>query len=701
MLSNTMRPQIKTFILSVALLPCPLFSGVEFSSNKKGSDDGVFVSVCVRPVTTTQTYCAPQVFTFVRTVFSSLRAHTIQKHSSFTTSQWDNFFSNMAGQSVHLLHQVDRNDLFCQFNLYQFPSFRAYIATLEGYHEAMVGLNNQIMQDKTLAKNLDNVFIARRSSVKDFISKEAEQSKQVLAMRHQERVRVQQAAIAKQREAIAQQVTATIQAQKKDLTAIVDTARSIEKAQSPNEKAIMNRAYVIEKTIDENFASRTQKYTVLSVANPLLQALDLDADNFKQCHGNALQQHIHDEFVTNVNRASLLNERHGHISGVRHIAESAVEFAHVGMAYNNAGHVKQAMAISNLVSALNDYGWAVVQGVGDGVVNTVRTLSHPIDIVLNIGHATEAVIYHLGKVLYEVCDITGTYLLDPIAGQDKIYAYEKPIKAIYREIYEKYQSISGPEIVRGTIAFGTEAYLTAKCLDVSGKFYAKAQAKVVEFTKKIEQGLATAPKLLASAEGFEVLVAGEAAETVMLSAQENAGVAGARKVSTTLKTMHEPIAWHELDPALGDLTKIKEAESLLKSIDAADPSKHPLAILVKTGQKNATSGNLGTARGALYELEVAAQLEAKGEKVSKFGEYLGNGKASRDFDISTQSKLIECKNWNWEQVNVTDIRSKLQQQKLIADHLKKSYAVYSKGPIPENWKTWFIEKNIIFHEGTI
>ena len=80
-------------------------------------------------------------------------------------------------------------------------------------------------------------------------------------------------------------------------------------------------------------------------------------------------------------------------------------------------------------------------GVGDGFKNVAQNAAnlalHPIDSASNIASAVESVAYHLGVVLYEVCDITGTYLKDPVAAQDKIYAHADNIKALYKEMREK------------------------------------------------------------------------------------------------------------------------------------------------------------------------------------------------------------------------------------------------------------------------
>jgi len=657
--------------------------------------------------------------------FTGLNNQTRRRLAAYTIQEWRNYFAEL-NKGVH--PQLLNSAIFHQFNFYQFPVFRDYIATLPGYHEAIVFFHDRLAHDPMFAKQLASVSIGRRQNLKDFICKQVEHSKTVVAQQHEQYQRaLQQAAITKQQqeiiakqqqEMLAQQqavalceaqAIATIRSQQEDLAAIVGAVQSIEKPRTESEMKLVDHAKAIKAATHENFAYTTQKYQLVPSAQRLLNDVGINTNDFTQCHGTAIQHNIHNELVSNINRAAMIYTAHHHNSTVRQIAASAAEFAHIGVAYNNAGYVHEAFGVSQLTAALADYACAVAQGVKDGVTNVAHSIAHPIDTVTNITRAASTVAYFLGKVLYETADITGTYMVNPIAGTEKLTQCKQNIAAIYREIHEKYQSMTGPEMVRATTALATEAWLTGKCLGAAGKFYSRTHGKVIDFSQRVKAGFATAPELLASAEGLEVLIANEAAETVMLSSAENAASSSAtRTVSSKLQTMHEPIAWHELDPTLGDLTKLQKSEELLKLIPTPDKLQHPLVTLIENGKSNATSGNLGTARGALYELQVAVELEAKGEKVLEFSrrvERIDNNlnKVVKEFDIITQTKLIECKDWNWEMIRdikITKHKSTFQEQNLIAKHHNQTFELYSKQPIPDNWKAWFSKNNIIFHEGS-
>jgi hypothetical protein len=75
---------------------------------------------------------------------------------------------------------------------------------------------------------------------------------------------------------------------------------------------------------------------------------------------------------------------------------------------------------------------------------------------------------------------------------------------------------------------------------------------------------------------------------------------------------------------------------------------------------------------------------------------------TREFDIVTKNKLIECKNINWSKITLKDIdraRRKFANQEKIATSQGKIFEVHSKQLIPQDWKEWFVKKGITFFEG--
>lgn len=526
MINLTIYPHMKTLILYSLLLPCityPTRGGIYSDENIPTKPHA---SIGFKPAPLKNIHYYPLVL-HIDKVFGEIKTHLRQKFNSYTVQGWQRYLASCdpTGRNLplHLWSQESRNAILCQYNFYQFAEFRNYIATLPDYHETIIAIHNHSLQHKTFAQKLDNIPIRRRYSVKDFIGDQVIESKKIVALEQEKQRNLQKAAIVQHQQALAlqtQQASAVIQTQEKELTAIVETAATIRDPQTRYEKNMVSMAYVIKKSSHENFRQNTQEYTILSPAERLLQTVGLDPNDFLQCHGNAIQQLIHHELVISLNRAGDLYAQHHHNPEIGHIAKSAVEFAHVAVMYNNAGYAAQAFEVSNLCSALCDYGKAFALGIKDGAVNIVHAITHPIDTVTDIARTANTVAYFLGKVLYELGDIELTYQTDPSAAEDKIRVHIQNITAMRNAIHEKSQSLSGPEILRGTMTIITEAWITKKCLSAANTFYTGAQGKVLEFAKKVEQGLATTPELLASAEGLEVRIASEAADLVMLSTKQ-------------------------------------------------------------------------------------------------------------------------------------------------------------------------------------
>ena len=87
-------------------------------------------------------------------------------------------------------------------------------------------------------------------------------------------------------------------------------------------------------------------------------------------------------------------------------------------------------------------------------------------------------------------------------------------------------------------------------------------------------------------------------------------------------------------------------------------------------------------KGPVYELEKALELRAKGEKIVEFGKKIGQ----REFDIVTESKLIECKNMEWGKLSAKKsmLSVPLGLEKIIWDWKTRkgdTYLIKTKGLI--------------------
>lgn len=91
----------------------------------------------------------------------------------------------------------------------------------------------------------------------------------------------------------------------------------------------------------------------------------------------------------------------------------------------------------------------------------------------------------------------------------------------------------------------------------------------------------------------------------------------------------------------------------------------------------------------------------------------GERKHTREFDIETSSKLIECKNIQWpdlknyhnlpepKQKYIDKLKSTFIQQKKIAESLGKEFEIRSAPAIPQEWQKFLNEHAIKFIERCI
>jgi len=149
-----------------------------------------------------------------------------------------------------------------------------------------------------------------------------------------------------------------------------------------------------------------------------------------------------------------------------------------------------------------------------------------------------------------------------------------------------------------------------------------------------------------------------------------------------------------LHPSVGNIERLEQAIEFFKDIPGAVGADGPITKLLECGSKESRIGLLNTARGAAYELEAALKLEALGEKVIEFGRKFG----TREFDIITKNIWAECKNIDWTLGNASKMQTTFGEQLKMAKSANCDFVLYSKQPIPTNWKNWFTEKGIKFFE---
>ncbi len=167
---------------------------------------------------------------------------------------------------------------------------------------------------------------------------------------------------------------------------------------SLNNRIIEDRKNALADTLTENMPWKEKLYTLKPQAKELLNSQNLDKFNYEVCYGNEIQQQLHGEFVTIVNKASEI--RNATDADIMRLVASMSE---VGLECTHKGHIQQATTLANACWTFLDYGKAIAMGAFEGVVlDQVDMIIHPVQTIKNVGSLLSNVGYYFGKAIYDM-----------------------------------------------------------------------------------------------------------------------------------------------------------------------------------------------------------------------------------------------------------------------------------------------------------
>lgn len=332
--------------------------------------------------------------------------------------------------------------------------------------------------------------------------------------------------------------------------------------------------------------------------------------------------------------------------------------------------------------------------------NTVTGLVHLADTAITIIDIADV---KLGEIAYGTADKNQLQVIQDLGRQSRqllntIIDYGKK---------EGVPRLAGKATYAAT-SFGVDCFITGKSLQLVNKFAKIAQSSHMgHLLQKAANVISKAPELEAiTAEGLKVAVP-KGAELCALSEAANTAkqvgkveqltstLSQASKLSAASEALLKNFNPSHYDPKIINPQVLAKAVETLKDIPGAMGSNGALKQILENA-KLGLNANLSL-KGMAYELEKALQLEALGEKILEFGK-----KIIREFDIVTKTKLIECKNINWSELQlkkIQDLIGNFGQQKSIAEKIGMQFELHSKKSIPDYIKKMLIDKNITFIEG--
>lgn len=180
---------------------------------------------------------------------------------------------------------------------------------------------------------------------------------------------------------------------------------------------------------------------------------------------------------------------------------------------------------------------------------------------------------------------------------------------------------------------------------------------------------------------------------------KNIRYANARTLSTIVTTYH-----YKNETSLYS----EHAGTLYEAIDNFSTSS---GFARKIYELLHNSDNTSFIRGHMYELETAIALKDDGEIVTDFDyEFLcPHRSCTRSIDLVTERCLIECKNITWSAYSLnnrhrtTQLQDQLLSYKAFSNDEDEnenifSFLLYSKQPIPNEWKKWLDDNEIEYVE---
>jgi len=471
---------------------------------------------------------------------------------------------------------------------------------------------------------------------------------------------------------------------------------------------IADRLKALEQSYDTNF-QRSLHYTSWSDV-PCEFRQQFSLDNIEtSINGTAIQHALQREFHDIAKETAQVWKTYGNNTYVQDLVKKNVTCIKKGIEQNQKSNITEAAQFADIAWVVLDHALAVGEGIAQGAKNVVYTFFHPIETAKNIGQLAYTITNLIGHATLEAIDICILSVINQDAAQKKLKNWEQKFTELIKRAYEHYQEIPNRNISKFISTVVTETFLTGKVLHWLKIFLSSARAQAAKIITQAQNITEVFP-IAATSEGITSHI-NQAIEqpkgpsmkgsTAKKTVSEQAKTAV--KTAVTKSELIETFNIAHYDAAIGDLKKLEIAVEKLYSVKGALEKNGPLRNVLECGKKGCDlKGTLSTARGAMYELEKALELIKKEETVLAFGDHLKFETASREFDIITNKRLIECKNINWKTISPEELgrrKGQFGSQLKIAKGLGKMFEVHSKCPIPDELKQWFIKKGIRFIEG--
>lgn len=212
-------------------------------------------------------------------------------------------------------------------------------------------------------------------------------------------------------------------------------------------------------------------------------------------YGNQLQHTIHQEIIECLKNNSAYRD-HSPLYAYKQSITDCIEAARL---YNLNGQTVQAFPILDFCWTLMDYGYAIGEGVANGIKGVITdSINHPVETALCAVAGKYVLAYQLTKVLFNVAEIGGTYLADPKAGKDKWDLYIEPLSTVIDALFDK--QITVRDCIKGGAQLATHWKAQSLLLGGLHNFYRTIKDKAIAFARRYP--LAAPQEYMQTADGM-------------------------------------------------------------------------------------------------------------------------------------------------------------------------------------------------------
>jgi len=461
---------------------------------------------------------------------------------------------------------------------------------------------------------------------------------------------------------------------------------------------VLQRMHASQQSLEKNLQHSLVKSNWSDVDPIFIDTFNLDSSAF-DLNGTPIQHLLQKEFHDIAQETAQVWMHYQNNAYIEKLVKKNVTCIKNGIARNQSGGVVEATRLADISWAILDHIQAMGEGVFQGTGNVAQAFLHPIETVQGAARGIAQCTYYLGQATLEVIDLSILSITDQSAASKKLQTWKQNFTQLTDTINEQWQVTSNRDITKFVSRFVTEIFVMHQAFRALHELFSVVRTNTVKLVQKAQKITRPVPQETTPKGNMRVNEVTKHKQPVSKQTRKiTKKTVGEISNPELIRTFNIT----EYDPSIGDLKKLEVAVKKLKNVKGALGTNGPLRNALKLGKKSCEPGELNTARGAMYELEEALELIEHNEFPLEFGKHLKFESVSREFDIITSKRLIECKNRNWSKMTIQELentKAKFGMQIKVAKGLDKIFEVHSKMPLPDMLKQFFRKNGVSFVEG--